>query len=110
MRWCLIHKFGSNNAEGRKNAIEDVLSYGVLLFSRNLMFASLPDSFLVTPLQSIAHMRTKVEGLMKAMNAAKGVDGEAAAAAPAPAAKPAEKGGLFDEDSDDENDNPFKKK
>jgi hypothetical protein len=53
-------------------------------------------------------MRTKVEGLMKSMSAAKGVEGEAGTA-PAPA-KPAEKGGLFDEDSDDENDNPFKKK
>lgn len=91
--------------------IGEVDSQGVLLFSPNLMFASLTRQlFIVTPLQSIAHMRTKVEGLMKAMSAAKGIDGEAAADAPAPAAKPAEKGGLFDEDSDDENDNPFKKK
>lgn len=54
---------------------------------------------------SIVHMRAKVEGLMKAMNEAK-APGDAAAGAPAPAAG---KGGLFDEESDDENDSPFKK-
>jgi hypothetical protein len=56
--------------------------------------------------QSIVHMRAKVEGLLKAMNAAK-APGDAAAGAPSDAA--AEKGGLFDDDSDDENDSPFKK-